>query len=70
MSTARNRAEILELRRNRAYRQGDADDAYGAMFMHQAAIQELGDGTLDDLVDFLRIWRLAQTNEALQSDRS
>jgi hypothetical protein len=26
----------------------------------------MSNGTLDDLVDFLRIWRLAQTNEALQ----
>jgi hypothetical protein len=35
-------------------------------FGHQTAVQELNDGTLDNLFDFLRRWRLAQTNEALQ----
>jgi hypothetical protein len=35
-------------------------------FGHQTAVQELSNGPLDDLFDFLRRWRLAQTNEALQ----
>jgi hypothetical protein len=38
--------------------------------MREAAIEELSYGTLDDFVDFSPGWRLAKSDETLQSDSS